>query len=439
LVFVLLDLLGSSGSSEKMMKSNVISPIQKIQLFQYNNKTNYEKWVHWVNYYVQWMGCWLVFYYHKMAKYIWEKMGKRFENWVSKHSWIKSGLGCIGYRISGGDKKARLKTSNTMTEFVEIEYANWEEVVGKGGGNTNMEVGYYDKEAFGKIYQQMVIESGETNMESEEEKKWKRRVMMVHVPMIGNIVMYYDFFRLSFAYYSDTKGIHYNILNACAMRYVGMFHCMDLFMDEFVEIREGSSGEKGVVGKYWKSPIRWVNKVVEDFELKSEPDLDEEKEEKKVGHRGVYARGGGKSSSSSGKGIQLDKTERDKLFAKLKQYRTEYVPESEIKLRNKFIYKGKINDSYYHVFGKKVPEVKVMSSSKMDIKKAFYSGILPIKLPKFWEVEEPRPVFSGLKEKGGEPEAKMEEKRGEEMEEESSYAKYKREMAKKKALELVNE
>jgi len=425
-----------------MMKSNVISPIQKIQLFQYNNKTNYEKWIHWVNYYVQWMGYWLVFYYHKMAKYIWEKMGKRFENWVSKHSWIKSGLSSIGYRISGGDKKTRLKTSNTMTEFVEIEYANWEEVVGKGGGNTNMEVGYYDKEAFGKIYQQMVIESGETNMESEEEKKWKRRVMMVHVPMIGNIVMYYDFFRLSFAYYSDTKGIHYNILNACAMRYVGMFHCIDLFMDEFVEIREGSSGEKGVVGIYWKSPIRWVNKVVEDFELKSEPVLDEEKEEKKIGHRGVYARGEG---GGFGKGIQLDKEERDKLFAKLKQYRTEYVPESEIKLRNKFIYKGKINDSYYHVFGKKVPEVKVMSSSsKMDMKKAFYSGILPIKMPKFWEVEEPRPVFSGLKEKGGEPEAETEEKRGEEkrveeMEEESSYAKYKREMAKKMALELVKE
>jgi len=414
-----------------MMKSNVISPIQKIHLFQYNNKTDYEKWIYWMNYYIQWIGCWLILFYHKFAKY----MGKEFENWVSKHSWIKSGLGYIGYRISGGDKKTRPKTSNTMTEFIEIEYANWEEIVGKGNGNRNMEVGYYDKEAFGKIYQQMVIESGETNMESEEEKKWKRRVMIVHVPMIGNIVMYYDIFRLSFAYYSDTKGIHYNILNACAMRYVGMFHCMDLFMDELVEIRGESVGErvKGVVGKYWKSPIRWVNKLVEEFELKSEPDLDEEK---KVGHRGVYARGGG----GSGKGIQLDKAERYKLFAKLKQYRTEYVQESEIKLRNKFIYKGKINDSYYHVFGKKVPEVKVMASSKMDIKKAFYSGVLPMKMPKFWEVEEPRPVFSGLKEKGVEVEDGMGIKKGEEKEEdekgeeESSYVKYKRELENKKAL-----
>jgi len=426
-----------------MLKNNVISPIQKIQLFQYNNKTNYDKWVYWVNYYIQWIGCWLILYYHKFAKYMEENMGKGFEN--------------LGLDLS--KKKMRPKTSNTMLEFIEIEYTNWEEKVQKylenqgiigenkgKWGNENMEVGYYDKDAFGKIYQEMVIKSGETNMESEEEKKWKRRVMIVHVPMIGNVMMYYDFFRLSFAYYSDTKGIHYNILNACAMRYVGVFHCMDLFMDELVEIRglcsSDGEGGKGVVGKYWKSPIRWVNKVVEEFELKPETDLDAENEAKSGNHRGVYAGGG--MAGGSGKGIQLDKAERDKLFAKLKQYRTEYVQENEIKLRNKFIYKGKTNDSYYHVFGKKVPEVKVIVPSKMDIKKAFYSGLLPMKMPKFWEVEEPKPVFSSSKEKGGRMEEGMgikadEKEKGEENEnggEESSYMKYKREIAMKKALEI---
>jgi hypothetical protein len=75
----------------------------------------------------------------------------------------------------------------------------------------------------------------------------------------------------------------------------------------------------------------------------------------------------------------------------------------------------------------------------MDMKKAFYSGILPMKLPKFWEVEEPRPVFSGLKEKGaGMEEGTVRVKGGEEDEEkgeeESSYVKYKREMENKKAL-----
>ena len=423
-----------------MMKSNVISPIQKIQIFQYNNKTNYEKLIFWVNYYIQWIGCWLILFYNKFGKYMKENMGKVF---------VYMGLGL-------NEKKRCPKTSNTMLEFIEIEYEKWEEkiqkylgnrgIIGEGKGkwgNENMEVEYYDKEAFGKIYQEMVIESGETNMESKEEKKWKRRVMIVHVPMIGNIMMYYDFFRMSFAYYSDTKGIHYNILNACAMRYVGMFRCMDLFMDEMVGLRgseSSSGGKEGVVGKYWKSPIRWVNKLVEEFELKSETDLAAEKD---GGHRGVYAgigaagvRGSSVKGSSSGKGIQLDKGERDKLFAKLKQYRTEYVQESEIKLRNKFIYKGKTNDSYYHVFGKKVREVKMVAPSKMDIKNAFYSGILPMKLPKFWEVEEPRPMFSSLKEKvemeEGTVRVKGEEEEEEKGEEESSYVKYKREMEKKK-------
>jgi hypothetical protein len=434
------------------MKSNVISPIQKIQIFQYNNKTNYEKLIYWVNYYIQWIGCWLILFYHKFGKYMEENIGKGFENWVSKHSWIKSGLGYIGYRIYMDKKKMRLKTSNTMLNFIEIEYEKWEEkvqqylgnrgIIGEGKwGNENMEVEYYDKEAFGKIYQEIIMELSSSNMESKEEKKWKRRVMIVHVPMIGNVMMYYDIFRMSFAYYSDTKGIHYNILNACAMRYVGMFRCMDLFMDEMVGLRgseSSSGGEDGGVGKYWKSPIRWVNKVVEEFELKPETDLTSEKE---GGHRGIYERNGGgvggSGKGSSGKGIQLDKAERDKLFAKLKQYRTEYVQENEIKLRNKFIYKGKINDSYYHVFSKKVREVKVVDSSKMDMKKAFYSGILPMKLPKFWEVEEPRPVFSGLKEKGvGVEEGRVRVKGGEEEkgEEESSYVKYKREMENKKAL-----
>lgn len=426
-----------------MLKNNVISPIQKIILFQYNNKSYYEKCIYWVNYYFQWIGCWLFLYYHKFAKYIWENMGKGFERLVLKYSWIKTGLERIGYVVSGG-KKTRPKASNEMLEFIEIQYENWEEKVGKylengvvvgnglKWGNENMEVGYYDKDEFRKIYQKMITELGSSDMESDEEKKWKKRVMIVYVPMIGNIMMYYDFFRMSFAYYSDTKGIHYNVLNACAMRYVGMFHCMDLFMDEMVELRgSGSSSSSSEEGeKYWKSPIRWMNKVVEEFELKSETELDAEKEAKIGNHRGVYARSGAAAGSGSGKGIQLDKEERDKLFAKLKQYRMEYVPESEIKLRNKFICKGKTNDSYYHVFGKKVPEVKVISSSKVDIKKAFYSGVLPIKMPKFWEVEEPKPIFSSKKE--------IEEK-GEIMEEEeTSYAKYKREIAMKKALETKN-
>ena len=64
------------------------------------------------------------------------------------------------------------------------------------------------------------------------EIEWRRRVLHETTPR-GNVVMYYDPFRLAFVYYADTH-IPYPILNAAAMRYVLMFRCRDLFVDEFV-------------------------------------------------------------------------------------------------------------------------------------------------------------------------------------------------------------
>jgi superfamily II DNA helicase RecQ len=155
----------------------------------------------------------------------------------------------------------------------------------------------------------------------------------------------------------------------------------------------------------WKSPLRWMNKIIEEFKLKGE-ETDE-----KSGHRGIYE---SNSKKEEGKGIKLNKEEKEKLFAKLKQYRTEYVPEDEIILRNKFIFKGKTMDSYCQIFCKKMPEVKIIPiHSSKDIKNAFYSGVLPLKMPKFWEIEEQ----SLIAEKGGE----------EKEEDLSSYAKYKKE------------
>jgi hypothetical protein len=309
-----------------------------------------------------------------------------------------------------------------MLEFIEVQYDNWESKIEekmkrenreslskveekeekeKGNwGSGNIEDKYYEKEEFENIYTQMILEPG-----NEEEQKWKRRVMIVWVPMIGNIMMYYDVFRMSFGYYSDTQGINYNILNACAMRYVCMFHCMDLFMDEMVALRFLNSGEV----EYWKSPLRWINKTVEQFHLENGENGGEE-----GGHRGIY--GTSQKKKEEGKGIKLEKEEKEKLFAKLKQYRTEYVPGNEIKLRNRFIYKGRTRDSCHSIFAKKVPEIKVVPPKvSLDTKSSFFSGLLPLKLPKLWEVEEKEILDSSKEEK-------------EEEDEKSSYLEYKRKM-----------
>jgi hypothetical protein len=68
---------------------------------------------------------------------------------------------------------------------------------------------------------------------NELEKKWSTRILFEFTPR-GNVIMYYDAYRMGFVYFSDTKNISYEILNAVIMKYVVFFQCMDFFMDETV-------------------------------------------------------------------------------------------------------------------------------------------------------------------------------------------------------------
>ena len=64
---------------------------------------------------------------------------------------------------------------------------------------------------------------------NELEPEWKRRLLIESTPR-GNIIMYYDMFKQAFAYVSD-QHMNYSILNACAMKYVQVYHCVDFFLD----------------------------------------------------------------------------------------------------------------------------------------------------------------------------------------------------------------
>jgi hypothetical protein len=68
-------------------------------------------------------------------------------------------------------------------------------------------------------------------MNNSLEKKWKSRILFESTPR-GNIMMYYDAYKMGFAYSSDSTGIPYNILNAVAMKYVTVYRCFDFFMDD---------------------------------------------------------------------------------------------------------------------------------------------------------------------------------------------------------------
>jgi hypothetical protein len=87
--------------------------------------------------------------------------------------------------------------------------------------NKNIEKVFYNK----KELQEILV-----NQNNELEKIWKTRILFENTPR-GNIIMHYDVYKQGFAYYCDANGIPYNILNSVSMKYVTVYQCRDLFMD----------------------------------------------------------------------------------------------------------------------------------------------------------------------------------------------------------------
>lgn len=71
------------------------------------------------------------------------------------------------------------------------------------------------------------------NPNTKQERLWKTRIQMITTPR-GNIIMWYDPYKLGFSYYCDQNVISYDILNSCAMKYVMIFKCRDFFTDEYI-------------------------------------------------------------------------------------------------------------------------------------------------------------------------------------------------------------
>ena len=88
--------------------------------------------------------------------------------------------------------------------------------------NENVDKLFYDKPEFTKYM---------SELNTDLEKLWKTKIMMENTPR-GNILMFYDAYKLGFSFYCDQKVISYDILNAAAMKYVIMFRCRHFFMDE---------------------------------------------------------------------------------------------------------------------------------------------------------------------------------------------------------------
>lgn len=97
--------------------------------------------------------------------------------------------------------------------------------------NTNIESIFYNKAEFNEYV---------TNSKNELEKVWCTRILWENTPR-GNVMMYYDAYKMGFAYFCDQKVISYDVLNAVAMKYVKIYRCRDFFMDESIVSKENIS------------------------------------------------------------------------------------------------------------------------------------------------------------------------------------------------------
>ena len=147
--------------------------------------------------------------------------------------------------------------------------------------NENIDRLFYDKAKF-------------TNYMSESntslEKSWKTKIMMENTPR-GNIIMFYDSYKLGFSFYCDQKVISYDILNASAMKYVTMFRCRHFFLDELfvpeehksplIDIHFSPDTKPNAVLKKQKEGIsRWA--------IPKKPETTDEKEPEKMKNKFIY-------------------------------------------------------------------------------------------------------------------------------------------------------
>lgn len=76
-----------------------------------------------------------------------------------------------------------------------------------------------------------------SELEEDYVKSLKSNIIIEKTPK-GNVLMYYDFEKESFIYYSDTKDINYLYLETIARKYAIQFNCKKIVVDIKKELEE---------------------------------------------------------------------------------------------------------------------------------------------------------------------------------------------------------
>jgi hypothetical protein len=118
--------------------------------------------------------------------------------------------------------KKKLVITDPLTEYISYRDNKFTATfVGDNPDlNGNIDKIFYLKKEYNELMK------NPNNMEDE----WKTRMLIEATPR-GNILMYYDPYKMGFSYHSDIKGISYSLLNAIAMKYVTIYRCRDFYFD----------------------------------------------------------------------------------------------------------------------------------------------------------------------------------------------------------------
>lgn len=117
------------------------------------------------------------------------------------------------------DKREKIKDDNTI--YFEKTLEEFDII--------NDNIDHFNKNFENNLYN---LEDLNKNNEliTDIEEKWKKNIILKMTP-VGNVFMYYDIYRLAFAYYSDNY-VPVNILNAVAIHYVKTFLCLNFYVNE---------------------------------------------------------------------------------------------------------------------------------------------------------------------------------------------------------------
>lgn len=113
-------------------------------------------------------------------------------------------------------------------EYINVEKIYYSKIIDKfqktHENNKNIDALFYNKKEFNEF-----MKTPNNSLESI----WKTRILLQSTPR-GNIIMFYDAYKLGFSYYCDQNVVSYDILNTVAMKYVMTYNCYSFFIDELI-------------------------------------------------------------------------------------------------------------------------------------------------------------------------------------------------------------